>query len=117
MMTISNDVPASYEQVEALQDQVRTMQLKIDEQQLKLDEINSHLKPKESDEMTWEKFMQILADQLGTMSQVYLGKFRKLRNNYTDVYKLTLKDEMTSFVNKAKAPSTRNGWISALKFA
>ena len=67
-MTISNDVPASYEQVEALQEamqeQMRAMQLKIEEYESKLDEIKSYVEPKESEEMTWEKFMQILADQL-----------------------------------------------------
>ena len=38
--------------------------MKIKEYESKLDEIKSYVEPKESEEMTWEKFMQILADQL-----------------------------------------------------
>ena len=33
------------------------MQLKIEEYESKLDEIKSYVGPKESEEMTWEKFM------------------------------------------------------------
>ena len=109
MMTISNDVPASYEQVEALQeamqDQMRAMQLKIEEQQSKLDEqrqrldeIKSYVEPKEAEEMDWDKFFRRLSDQMGDMSYFYLGKFKRLRKKFPDIYALTKKEEMLQFM-------------------
>ena len=98
MMTISNDGAASYEQVENLQEQVRIMQLKIDEQQSKLDEIKSYVEPKEAEEMDWDKFSRRLSDQMGDMSYFYLGKFKRLRKKFPDIYALTKKEEMLQFV-------------------
>ena len=102
-----SDIPAaSAEQVEALQDQVTSLKLTIDEQNLrlneqnlkldeqnlkiqeydsKLDEINSYVKPAESEEMSWEKFMQRLNQQLGSMSKRYVCVFNKLRAKLDDV--------------------------------
>ena len=92
MMTISNDVSASYEQVDILQKQVRTMQLKIDEQQSKLDEqrqkldeIKSYVETKEAEEMDWDKFFRRLSNQMGDMSYFYLGKFKRLRKKFPDI--------------------------------
>ena len=96
MMTISNDVSASYEQVDMLQKQVRTMQLKIDEQQSKLDEqrqkldeIKSYVETKEAEEMDWDKFFRRLSNQMGDMSYFYLGKFKRLRKKFPDIQALT----------------------------
>ena len=82
MMTISNDGPASYEQVEALQEamqeQMRAMQLKIEEYESKLDEIKSYVEPKESEEMTWEKFKHRLHDMAAGGKKQYIKTFNKL---------------------------------------
>ena len=91
-ITLSDILAASAEQVEALQDQVTALKLTIDEQNLKLneqdyklDEINSYVKPVESEEMSWEKFMQRLNQQLGSMSKQYMCVFNKLRAKLDDV--------------------------------
>ena len=108
-MTISNDGPASYEQVEALQEamqeQMRAMQMKIEEyeskfneQQSKLDEIKSYVEPKEAEKMDWDKFFRRLTDQMGDMSYFYFGKFKRLRKKFPDIYALTKKEEMLQFV-------------------
>ena len=81
-----SDIPAaSAEQVDALQDQVTALQITLSEYKSKLDEINSYVKPAESEEMTWEKFMQRLNQQLGSMSKQYACVFNKLRSKLDDV--------------------------------
>ena len=70
------------------------MQFKIEEYEYKLDEIKSYLEPKEVEEMDWDKFFRRLSDQMGNMSYFYLGKFKRLRKKFPDIYALTKKEEM-----------------------
>ena len=49
---------------------------------------------KEAEEMDWDKFFRRLSDQMGDMSYFYLGKFKRLRKKFPDIYALTKKEEM-----------------------
>ena len=70
------------------------MQFKIEEYEYKLDEIKSYVVSKEAEEMDWDKFFRRLSDQMGDMSYFYLGKFKRLRKKFPDIYALTKKEEM-----------------------
>ena len=52
------------------------------------------MEPKEAEEMDWDKFFCRLSDQMGDMSYFYLGKFKRLRKKFPDIYALTKKEEM-----------------------
>jgi len=49
---------------------------------------------KEAEEIDWDKFFRRLSDQMGDMSYFYLGKFKRLRKKFPDIYALTKKEEM-----------------------
>ena len=84
--------------IEEYESKLDEQQSKLDEQHQKLDEIKSYVVPKEAEEMDWDKFFRRLSDQMGDMSYFYLGKFKRLRKKFPDIYALTKKEEMLQFV-------------------